>query len=278
MNVAIRYAAGSDVGVSRENNEDSAYAGPWLLAVADGMGGYAGGEVASATVIHALRATDAEVPPDRLTGTLAAAIGHAHQKLREVIAQRPELERMGTTLTAMLWSGSAMALGHIGDSRGYLLREGELFQITEDHTLDQLLEDGAGSSRLSNVLFRVLDGRSEGEPDLALREGRLGDRYLLCSDGLTGVLGPQELYTVLTSVPDLGEAVRRLIELANRGGGPDNITCVVADVVEGRWPPAGPSSSGPPPTTDPGRRSNGGAGAGLTADARTGAPLLPSGT
>jgi PPM family protein phosphatase len=240
MNVAIRYAAGSDVGVSRENNEDSAYAGPWLLAVADGMGGYAGGEVASATVIHALRAIDVEVPPDQLTDTLATAIGNAHQKLRGVIAQRPELDRMGTTLTAMLWSGSAVALGHIGDSRGYLLREGELFQITEDHTLDQLLEDGAGSSRLSNVLFRVLDGRSEGEPDMTPREGRLGDRYLLCSDGLTGVLGPQQIYTVLTTVPDPDEVVRRLIELANRGGGPDNITCVVADVVEGPVAPGRP--------------------------------------
>jgi PPM family protein phosphatase len=240
MNVAIRYAARSDVGVSRENNEDSAYAGPWLLAVADGMGGYAGGEVASSTVIHSLRAIDAETPPDQLTDTLAAAIGKAHQKLRDVIAQRPDLDRMGTTLTAMLWSGSAMALGHIGDSRGYMLREGELFQITEDHTLDQLLEDGAGTSRLSNVLFRVLDGRSEGEPDMTLREGLLGDRYLLCSDGLTGVLGPQEIYSVLTSVADPDAAVRRLIALANEGGGPDNITCVVADVVDGPVPPGHP--------------------------------------
>jgi protein phosphatase len=240
MNVAIRYAAGSDVGVSRENNEDSAYAGPWLLAVADGMGGYAGGEVASSTVIHALRAVDAEVPPDQLTDRLADAIHRAHQKLRGVIAQRPDLDRMGTTLTAMLWSGSAMALGHIGDSRAYLLREGELFQITEDHTLDQLLEDGAGSSRLSNVLFRVLDGRSEGDPDMTPREGRIGDRYLLCSDGLTGVLGPREIYEVLTSVADGDAAVRRLIALANQNGGPDNITCVVADVVEGPVPPAQP--------------------------------------
>jgi serine/threonine protein phosphatase PrpC len=233
MDVAIRYTAGSDVGVSRQNNEDSAYAGPFLLAVADGMGGYAGGEVASSTIIESLRSIDAEVPPDRLVDTLGEAVAQAHERLRSVIAEHPELDRMGTTLTAILWSGPYMALAHIGDSRGYLLRGGELFQITEDHTLDQLLEEGAGPSRLSNVLFRVLDGRSEGEPDMTPREARVGDRYLLCSDGLTGVLGPQQIYEVLTSTDDLDDAVRRLIELANQGGGPDNITCVLADVVEG---------------------------------------------
>jgi protein phosphatase len=244
MNVAIRYTAGSDVGVSRQNNEDSAYAGPWLLAVADGMGGYAGGEVASSTIIRSLRAIDAEVPPEQLVDTLGEAIGQAHEKLRNVIAERPDLDRMGTTLTAILWSGPYMALAHIGDSRGYLLRGGELFQITEDHTLDQLLEDGAGSSRLSNVLFRVLDGRSEGEPDMTPREAKLGDRYLLCSDGLTGVVGPQQIYEVLTSTDDLDEAVRRLIEIANQGGGPDNITCVLAEVVEGEAPSRTPVVAG----------------------------------
>ncbi|MCW2900841.1 MAG: protein serine/threonine phosphatase [Streptosporangiaceae bacterium] len=240
MDVAIRYAAGSDVGVSRQNNEDSAYAGPWLLAVADGMGGYAGGEVASSTVIQSLRSIDADVPPERLVDTLGEAVTEAHDKLRDVIADRPDLDRMGTTLTAMLWSGKHMALAHIGDSRGYLLRGEELFQITEDHTLDQLLEDGSGSSRLSNVLFRVLDGRSEGEPDMTPREGKVGDRYLLCSDGLTGVVGPEQIYEVLSAGDDLDAAVRRLIELANQGGGPDNITCVVADVVEGPAEPREP--------------------------------------
>ncbi|MBC6459569.1 PP2C family protein-serine/threonine phosphatase [Actinomadura sp. HBU206391] len=240
MNVAIRYTAGSDVGVSRQNNEDSAYAGSFLLAVADGMGGYAGGEVASSTVIESLRSVDAEVPPDRLVDTLGEAVERAHETLRHVIAEHPELDRMGTTLTAVLWSGPYMALAHIGDSRGYLLRAGELFQITEDHTLDQLLEEGAGASRLSNVLFRVLDGRSEGEPDMTPREAKVGDRYLLCSDGLTGVVGPQQIYEVLTSTDDLDEAVRRLIELANQGGGPDNITCVLADVVEGTAEPGPP--------------------------------------
>jgi serine/threonine protein phosphatase PrpC len=233
MNVTIAYAAGSDIGCNRENNEDSAYAGPWLIAVADGMGGYAGGEVASSTVIGALRTFDAEVPADQLVETLGRAVTQAHEQLRGVIGQHPELDRMGTTLTAMLWSGDQVALAHIGDSRGYLLRDGELFQMTQDHTLDKLLgEGGAGSPRLSHMLFRVLDGSADREPDLFPRTARLGDRYLLCSDGLTGPVGPEALYDVLTGEADRQTVVKRLIELAKDGGGPDNITCVVADVVE----------------------------------------------
>ncbi|MCW2913320.1 MAG: protein serine/threonine phosphatase [Actinomycetia bacterium] len=233
MNVTIAYAAGSDIGCNRENNEDSAYAGPWLLAVADGMGGYAGGEVASSTVIGALRSFDAEVPADQLVETLGRAVTQAHETLRGVIGEHPELDRMGTTLTAMLWSGTQVALAHIGDSRGYLLRDGELFQMTQDHTLDKLLgEGGGGSPRLSHMLFRVLDGSADREPDLSPRTARLGDRYLLCSDGLTGPVGPEAIYDVLTGEADRQTVVKRLIELAKEGGGPDNITCVIADVVE----------------------------------------------
>ncbi|MFF5261962.1 PP2C family protein-serine/threonine phosphatase [Actinomadura viridis] len=242
MNVAIRYAAGSDIGCSRENNEDSGYAGARLIAVADGMGGYAGGEVASSTVIGSLRSLDADTPLDDLVESLGRAVAEANEKLRIVREERPDLSRMGTTLTAMLWSGPSVALAHIGDSRGYLLRDGELFQITQDHTMDQLLNaeaeqsggapaDPAEASRLSHVLYRVLDGRDDREPDLRLREGRLGDRYLLCSDGLSGVVDAQTIYEVLSAEADPGRAVQRLIELAREGGGPDNITGVIADVV-----------------------------------------------
>jgi len=233
MNVTIAYAAGSDIGCNRENNEDSAYAGPWLIAVADGMGGYAGGEVASSTVIDTLRRYDAKVPAEQLVETLGRAVTQAHQTLRGVIEQHPELDRMGTTLTAMLWSGDHVALAHIGDSRGYLLRDGELFQMTQDHTMDKLLgPEGGASPRLSHMLFRVLDGSDDREPDLTPRTAKLGDRYLLCSDGLTGPVGPEALYDVLTTEPDRRNVVQRLIELARDAGGPDNITCVVADVVD----------------------------------------------
>ncbi|HEX2313469.1 MAG TPA: protein phosphatase 2C domain-containing protein [Thermomonospora sp.] len=228
------------MGCVRENNEDSAYAGSRLIAVADGMGGYAGGEVASSTVIGSLRSLDADVPVDDLEGALGRAVAEANEKLRIAREERPDLSRMGTTLTAMLWSGKHIALAHIGDSRGYLLRDGELFQITQDHTMDQLLKAEQGRpdeqgepSRLSHVLYRVLDGREDRDPDLRRREAMLGDRYLLCSDGLSGVVDPQTIYEVLSEQAEPADAIRRLIELARDGGGPDNITCVIADVVEG---------------------------------------------
>ncbi|MDL4773334.1 PP2C family protein-serine/threonine phosphatase [Actinomadura xylanilytica] len=243
MNVAIRYAADSDIGCSRENNEDSGYAGARLIAVADGMGGYAGGEVASSTVIGSLRSLDgADHHVDDLVERLGRAVAEANEKLRIVREERPDLSRMGTTLTAMLWSGQSVALAHIGDSRGYLLRDGELFQMTQDHTMDELLKaeaeqaggtaDPAETSRLSHVLYRVLDGRDDREPVLKLREARLGDRYMLCSDGLSGPVDAQRIYEVLTAEADPARAVRRLVEIARENGGPDNITAVIADVVE----------------------------------------------
>lgn len=244
MNATIRYAAGSDIGCNRENNEDSGYAGSRLIAVADGMGGYAGGEVASSTVISSLRSLDADVAPKDLKAALKRAVAEANEKLRLVREERPDLSRMGTTLTAMLWSGADVALAHIGDSRGYMLRDGELFLITEDHTMDNLLkpdaekaaaasEEPAESSRLSHVLYRVLDGRDDRVPDLRSRKAKLGDRYLLCSDGLSGVVTPQQIYEVLESAAEPARAIRELIELARQAGGPDNITGVIADVVEG---------------------------------------------
>lgn len=242
MNVAIRYAAGSDIGCNRDNNEDSGYAGARLIAVADGMGGYAGGEVASSTVIGSLRSLDTDARKDDLVEMLGRAVAEANEKLRIVREERPDLSRMGTTLTAMLWSGDSVALAHVGDSRGYMLRDGELYQMTQDHTMDELLKaeaeqagqqaDPSETSRLSHVLYRVLDGRDDREPDLRLRDAQLGDRYLLCSDGLSGPVDAQEIYEVLSAEADPQRAVDRLIELAREHGGPDNITAVIADVVE----------------------------------------------
>jgi serine/threonine protein phosphatase PrpC len=239
MNIGIRYAARSDVGMLREGNEDSAYAGTRLLAVADGMGGHVGGEIASAAAIDVIRKLDADVPAAELLAALEHAVKQANDNLHRIVEGDPTLQGMGTTLTAMLWSGSQIALVHIGDSRAYLLRNGELFQITHDHTLVQSLVD---EGRISideaavhpqrSLLLRALDGRTEVDPDLSLREARVGDRYLLCSDGLSGVVSAETIHQVLTGVADPEQAVRQLIDLANRGGGPDNITCVVADVVD----------------------------------------------
>jgi protein phosphatase len=238
MTLALRYAVRSDVGLLREGNEDSAYASPRLLAVADGMGGHAAGEVASAVAISALSHLD-DVPGTDLVDALARAVRDANKTLHDMVIANPALDGMGTTLTAMLWSPPRVALCHIGDSRAYLLRDGELYQITHDHTLVQRLQDEgrispdeAATHPQRSLILRALDGRSEAEPDLSLREARLGDRYLLCSDGLSVVVSAETLHRTLSTVTDPDQAVIQLVELANRGGGPDNITCIVADVVD----------------------------------------------
>ncbi|WP_344205013.1 Stp1/IreP family PP2C-type Ser/Thr phosphatase, partial [Actinomadura livida] len=247
MTLGIRYAARSDVGMLREGNEDSAYAGSHLLAVADGMGGHVGGEIASAAAIEALRALDKDLPATELLAALEHTVKAANDNLHRIVESDPALQGMGTTLTAMLWAGNQVALVHIGDSRAYLLRDGSLFQITHDHTLVQSLvdegrisPDEAASHPQRSLLLRALDGRGEVDPDLSLREAQVGDRYLLCSDGLSGVVTAETIFQVLTDVDEPDQAVRQLIDLANRGGGPDNITCVVADVIDlDRQPPTG---------------------------------------
>ncbi len=239
MTLALRYAVRSDVGLLREGNEDSAYAGPHLLAVADGMGGHAAGEVASAATISALASLDAEHSGADLVSALAGAVASANMRLQELIISDPATEGMGTTLTALLWSDGHAALCHIGDSRAYLLRNGQFYQITHDHTLVQSLvdegritEDDVATHPHRSLLLRALDGRTVAEPDLSAHETMAGDRYLLCSDGLSGVVTEQTLHQTLSSVWDLEKAALQLVELAIRGGGPDNITCIVADVVD----------------------------------------------
>jgi PPM family protein phosphatase len=257
MTLTLRYAVRSDVGLLREGNEDSAYAGPRLLAVADGMGGHAAGEVASAVTIGAM----AELDSDRYAGTdllsdLSNAVAAANMRLQQMIMANPAVEGMGTTLTAVLWFDGHAAVCHIGDSRGYLLRAGQLYQITHDHTLVQSLvdegritEDDVSTHPQRSLLLRALDGRTVAEPDLSVHEAQPGDRYLLCSDGLSGVVSDETLRDTLAAFPDPDGAARQLIDLAIRGGGPDNITCIVADVVElgpgsGPLPVQGPTLAG----------------------------------
>jgi len=234
--LAIRYAAASDIGQERERNQDTAYAGSRLLAVADGMG--PGGDVASESVIAALRPLEAAESASDLLNALSDAVSAATSSLRETAASDPEFAGSGTTLTAMLWSGSQLALVHIGDTRAYLLRDGGLFQITHDHSVVQSLIDAgrltpeeAVSHPQRSLLLRALGVDEAGQPDVSLHEARAGDRYLLCSDGLTSVV-PAAVIRETLSVADLepDEVVRRLIELANAADGPDNIACVVADV------------------------------------------------
>ena len=246
--LALRYAVRSDVGLLRQGNEDSAYAGPHLLAVADGMGGQAAGEVASAATITTIATLDVEDPGPELVNALAEAVATANLRLQELTISNPAIEGMGTTLTALLWAAGHAALCHIGDSRAYLLRDGQFTQITHDHTLVQSLVDegtitehDVATHPYRSLLLRALDSRTIAEPDLTLLETYPGDRYLLCSDGLSGVVSEQALHQTLTSVRDLDKVTLRLVELALDGGGPDNITCIVADVIDAdrsRVPPA----------------------------------------
>ena len=235
---ALRYAARSDVGLLRDGNEDSVYAGPRLLAVADGMGGAAAGEVASAVAIAAMAPLDEDPPGADLLAALSNAAYDANDQLRDLIARDRTLTGMGTTLTAMLFSGTRIGLLHIGDSRAYLLRGGALTQITHDHTLVQsfvdegrITREQAASHPQRALILRALQGSEDIELDLSVRDTLPGDRYLLCSDGLSGVVSDATLRDALL-LPDLSRAVDRLVELALRGGGPDNITCVVAEVLD----------------------------------------------
>ncbi len=240
MTLTLHHAVRSDVGHVREGNEDAGYGSLRLVAVADGMGGAAAGEVASKVVIGRLATlgvTGAGVSHDAL-GALQGAVLTANQDLRDQVAADPELEGMGTTVTALLAEGSKIALAHIGDSRAYLLRDGVLTQLTRDHTYVQaLVDDGqitpeeAAVHPQRNMITRVLDGRVGVELDMALRDARAGDRYLLCTDGLSGVVTTETIAAAL-ALPTVEEAADRLLDLALRGGGPDNVTVVVADVVE----------------------------------------------
>ncbi|MFE3941467.1 Stp1/IreP family PP2C-type Ser/Thr phosphatase [Streptomyces sp. NPDC059118] len=239
MSLSLRFAAGSHKGMIREGNEDSGYAGPRLLAIADGMGGQAAGEVASSEVISTLVQLDDDVPGSDILTSLGTAVQRANDQLRMMVEEDPQLEGMGTTLTALLWTGQRLGLVHVGDSRAYLLRDGVLTQITQDHTWVQRLvdegritEEEATTHPQRALLMRALGSGDHVEPDLSIREVRVGDRYLICSDGLSGVVSHQTLEETLASYQGPQETVQELIQLALRGGGPDNITCIVADVLD----------------------------------------------
>ena len=235
MTLTLRYAARSDRGLIRDGNQDSVYAGPRLLAVADGMGGMAAGDVASNIVIAAMAPLDEDVPNDAMVDALRSAVETANQQLRDTVDANPHLEGMGTTLTAMLFSGSKIGMVHIGDSRAYLLRDSEFHQITKDDTYVQMLVDEgrisaeeASSHPQRSLLTRAMDGRDI-DPDYSVRQVLTGDRYLLCSDGLSGVVSSDTIGETLREYTDQQQCVERLVQLALRGGGPDNITVIVAD-------------------------------------------------
>ncbi|MFB9234719.1 protein phosphatase 2C domain-containing protein [Plantactinospora siamensis] len=238
MTLTLRYAAHSDRGLIRDGNQDSVYAGPRLLAVADGMGGMAAGDVASNIVIGAMAPLDEDVPGDALVDALRGAVDTANQQLRDTVDANPQLEGMGTTLTAMLFSGSKIGMVHVGDSRAYLFRDGEFSQITKDDTYVQMLVDEgrisleeASSHPQRSLLTRALDGRDI-DPEYSVRQVLPGDRYVICSDGLSGVVSAETIGDAVREFTDPQQCVERLVQLALRGGGPDNISVVVADATD----------------------------------------------
>ncbi|HYU03301.1 MAG TPA: PP2C family serine/threonine-protein phosphatase [Jatrophihabitantaceae bacterium] len=264
MTLALRYAVRSDRGLVRGNNEDSVYAGPRLLAIADGMGGHAAGEVASKIAVAALEGLDEDRPVGDLLAELRRSVEDANQRIAESIANDRELDGMGTTLTALRFVGRQVGLVHVGDSRAYMLRGEHLTQITHDDTYVQSLVDSgkltaeeASHHPRKSVILRALMG-ADVDPDVSIREARAGDRYMLCTDGLTDVVtAPTLLETLAEGDPQ--ECADRLVELALRGGGPDNVTCIVADVVNTGFgddlPVIGGAFIDP---TEPGARPSGG--------------------
>lgn len=240
MAIALRYAARSDIGLGRyTNNQDSGYAGPHLLVIADGMGGHAGGDVASSVTVGAMVALDGESHGGDALALLANTLRDANAELRRRTADDPSLAGMGTTTTALMRYGNKLALAHIGDSRAYLLRGGELARITHDHSFVQsLIDEGRISPEEAehhpqrSVVTRVLTGDPDDEPDLSVREARVGDRYLICSDGLTDVVRDATIAETLAEHADPGSAADAFVQMALRGGGRDNVTCIVAHVVD----------------------------------------------
>src|SRR5947209_8093419 len=238
MSLTLRYAAQSDRGLIRDGNQDSVFAGPRLLAVADGMGGMAAGDVASNVVIAAMAPLDEDVPGDALVDALRSAVETANQQLRDAVDANPALEGMGTTLTAMLFSGTRFGMVHVGDSRAYLLRDSDFVQVTKDDTYVQMLVDEgritaeeASSHPQRSLLTRALDGRDI-DPEYSVRQAVPADRYMVCSVGLAGVVSAETIGQSLREYPDPNQCVDRLVQLALRGGGPDNVTVIVADVTD----------------------------------------------
>ncbi|MCQ9389716.1 protein phosphatase 2C domain-containing protein [Brevibacterium sp. 50QC2O2] len=235
----LRTAARSNTGLVRKNNQDSGYAGPNFLLIADGMGGHAGGDVASAITVSQLEPLDHPDQGSDAMENLRSAILTANERITNTVATQHELAGMGTTVTALLRSGEQLALAHIGDSRAYLLRGGILTQITSDHTFVQMLVDEgritpeeAETHPQRSVVMRVLgDVGQAPELDMSIREARPGDRWMLCSDGLTGFADIDEISTRMEQIDDPGACADALIDLALGGGGGDNVTVLIGDVV-----------------------------------------------
>jgi len=238
VTLQLRYVAHSEIGLIRKNNQDSGYASPHLVVVADGMGGAAAGDLASAVAIDTIRKIEAPTEGKQMLGVLADAIHDANDKIAELIESDVSLEGMGTTVTGAMFDGVELGLAHIGDSRAYLLRDGRLERLTHDHTWVQSLVDDAKISETEaaihphrSLLLKVLNGQPTNDPDLTMVPVQAGDRLMFCSDGVCGLIDDDVIAAGL-QIPDLDQAVERIVAESLHEGGVDNITVIVADVVE----------------------------------------------
>jgi serine/threonine protein phosphatase PrpC len=236
-------AARSAVGLVRNGNEDSALVGAQLIAVADGMGGHAGGEFASSVAINTLSEiaptfVNTDVDSDSASDLFLNSLHTIDGQIRAVTQDEPQLAGMGTTLTALFINATEISLLHVGDSRAYRLRGNDLVQLSADHTvLQELLSKGIISEADAQVhpqrsmLTQALMGEGNLEPSLHIFEGKIKDRYLICSDGLTGVLSDKEIRSLIKG-KDAAAAVDALIDATYINGAPDNVTVILADLVE----------------------------------------------
>jgi len=239
MSFAFRFVIQSNVGVIRKSNEDCGLASTKLIAVADGMGGHAAGEVASSTVIQTFKDQLETLPqsPNDFKNWLVTTTNLSHATIGDLIAADPEKRGMGTTFSTIAVLENKIGVGHIGDSRIYRSRDGKFEQISIDHTYVQSLVDSGEITQAEaaihprrNLLIRAIDGIHDVAMDIDLLDVKVGDRYLLCSDGLTGVVSDNQIAEQL-SKPDLTTAVAQLIDQALSAGAPDNVTVAVCEVI-----------------------------------------------
>jgi PPM family protein phosphatase len=235
----VEAAGATDTGQVRPANEDAYLVGDSVFAVADGMGGHLAGEVASATALEPIRELDGKVFSDAADAVTALreAVVAANDQVSQMAADEPSYRGMGTTLTATMLEGPRLHVAHVGDSRAYLLRDGAFSQLTDDHTLVQhLIDEGqitreeAAHHPQRSIITRAIGVSREVDVDSMTLDLEAGDQVLLCSDGLTGVVSDEDIASELTQDDDAESALQRLIDLANDGGGPDNITAILLRV------------------------------------------------
>lgn len=238
MALALRYLAHSEIGLVRKNNQDSAYVSPTMLMVADGMGGAAAGDLASAIAIRELRAADSAVTGEQMLDVVAGAIDRAGEVISELIETDPSLDGMGSTVCGAMFDGTQLGLANIGDSRAYLYRDHALARLTRDHSWVQTLVDEGRITEAEalehphrSLILKVINGQPQHQPDLQLVDVQPGDRLLICSDGLCGMVTDQVIEAKMDG--DREQVLAALIGLAHHEGGQDNITIILADVVEG---------------------------------------------